>query len=731
MPGGPHGQAVDATRATLGAASKSGGQGHRTCKKSSAPLIFAGAPWGWYAEAVAKPSKAPAARDVLSATFGEMLLAAITATLAWSALGSSRLAQASGSGWIASFATSVALALIPMLVLVIVLRWAASAWSGLQPDAAKRTFLLCVLCLWAATCAVGLSLFGSILHAGTHHRGLGGATFGIVGALAALACGLVVLRACELVRGLLVRKIVAWAVAIVCAAVVLYVTRAATRDGAAGTAAAWWDALAGCVVAAMSSAIRIPWPYTKLATPASAGVFVLLVAIGMTTAPGVARAGGPVGARCPLLAPLLTAFGGSAQGAARPSAPTDGSASAAASAQPRGLKPMPVDPDEPPKKQGGDKPDIILVSLDSVRADHVGVYGSKRPTTASLDALAAQGCVFERAYAAGPETRTAITPLVTGKLLEGSAHDDRGWPTLLDSEITVAERLQKAGYQTAAIASFQWLSKERGFGQGFELFDETPFRKVHAERWSTSAHAVAQAIAAYDELAKKSKPVFLWVHLFDAHQKYLAHKEFPFGDEDVDRYDAEIALQDRELGRFVEKVQGGPRATKTVWIVHGTHGEAFGEHGVKGHAAASWDEITRVPMIVRVPWGASRRVSDPVSTLDIAATIADLAGVPRTGLWGQSLREMAEGAPPTEAGPAGVMVSSAGVPGAHDRDLIRAWIEPPLKLSVQGKSGAEKIALYDFAADPGETQDLSSSKPEEVKRLRGAMEAFIVGKTRN
>jgi arylsulfatase A-like enzyme len=387
---------------------------------------------------------------------------------------------------------------------------------------------------------------------------------------------------------------------------------------------------------------------------------------------------------------------------------------------------VPVDHDDPPKDKSAGKPDIILVSLDSVRADHVGVYGSKRKTTASVDALASEACVFERAYAAGPETRTAVTPLVTGKLLEGSAHDDRGWPTLLDSEETLAERLQKAGYATAAITSFQWLSKERGFGQGFELFDETSFRKFHAERKSTSAHAVTQAMAAYDELSAKAKPIFLWVHLFDAHQKYLAHKEFPFGDEEVDRYDAEIALQDRELGRLLDKVQKGPRTAKTVWVVHGTHGEAFGEHGLKGHPAASWDEIARVPLIMRLPWGGSRRVSDPVSTLDLAATLADLAGAPRAGLWGQSLREMAEGAPPTDAGPAGVLLSSSGIPGA--REVVRAWIEPPLKLSLVQADGSEKVTLHDFAADPGETQDLAASKPDEVKRLRGAMEAFMAGK---
>lgn len=642
----------------------------------------------------------------------------------------SRVSAQSDNGWVPSWLASVALMLLPTLLAVAALRGVGWALGRVQPDAGKRSFAVSVLALWAAASSVGLTLFGSILHAGTHHRGLGGATFGIVGAIAVIACGVVILRLAQVSRQLLERRAVVWGIAAVCAGVILLATRAATKAPAgaepAPASVLAWDSLAATLFALFASRVRIPWPYSKLATPASAGLFVLLVAAGMLFAPGIARGGAPGASRAPLLAPMLGMIGagsaaplGSASSAPNPSAPLGGSTQARAPRAPDG--------DEGARTGGkpADKPDIIVVSLDSARADHFGVYGYKRPTSAKLDAFAAQASVFERAYAAGPETRTAIAPLATGKYLEQCARDDRTWPTLLESEETVAEQLQKAGYSTGAVVSFQWLSKERGFGQGFELYDESPFRKVHPEKWATSAHAVAQAMRAYDELAKKQRPLFLWVHLFDAHQKYLEHAEFDFGGAEMDRYDAEIGFQDLQLAKLIERVQSGARAGKTVWIVHGTHGEAFGEHGLKGHPASGYDEIVRVPMIVRLPWGSSRRVTDPVSTIDIAPTLLDLAGIKPKGLVGQSLRELADGSPPPDDAAAGVLVSSAGVPGTREREQIRCWIEPPNKLVVTGAAGSERMSLFDYAADPDEKQDLAPAKADDVKRLKQTMDAFI------
>jgi arylsulfatase A-like enzyme len=680
---------------------------------------------------VAARSEFQGLRDTLSQAAGEIISGAVVAALLWAALQAARVSDATGAGWLRSMMTATALALVPMLLGVAAMRWVSRSLAQLQPEPARRSLLTSALWLWAAGSAVGLTVFGMLLHTGTHHRGLGGATFGLVGAVAVLACGVLAWRAAMLLAGALQRRPVALAIAICSGVLILVVTRAAIRAPAgaelAPASAASWDSLAALLAAALGSAVRIRFPYSRLVTPASSGVFVLLVTSGMTVAPAVARAQGPAAQQAPLVGVLLKLV--VKKPAPETPAPTSSNVSPSA-AQPAAPHRPPREPLAVQAPKAEDKPDIILISLDTVRADHLGIYGSKRPTSARLDALAEQAAVFERAYATGPETRTAVAPLVTGRLLEHSERDERPWPTLLDPQDTVAELLQVAGYATGAVSSFQWLSRERGFAQGFDVFDESPFRKVHPERWSTSAHAVAQAIAAHEELLKRRRPIFLWVHLFDAHHKYLAHPEFGFGDSDADRYDAELAYQDQQLGKLIERVQSGPRGANTVWIVHGTHGEAFGEHGLQGHPVAGFDEIVRVPLVVRLPQGSSRRVTDAVSTLDIAPTILELAGAKAAGLAGHSLREAAEGAPPSEQALPGVAVSYAGVPGSREREQLRVWVAPPWKLVVQGAKAAEKISLYDFATDPGEMQDLADSKPDEVASLRQQLDAWLVAAAR-
>ena len=668
------------------------------------------------------PSSTGRPGSALTRAAGEILIGSLIASASWSIF--LALRPGHGAGFVATWLASAGLCLPWMALVVALLRASSAGLETLEPEVDRRRFALSAIALTALGSAVGLRLFGAALHSTTHHRGLGGATFSILGAGAVLGTMLVVWRLAGVMRKALGQRLVAWLVVAVSAVALLLLTRGALRgtaDAAAAPASIGaWDALLALLIAGFSSCLRIKQPWDRLTTPASAGVFALMVAIGMFVAPSVAAAG--PSPQAPWLGAALRLMGRST--------PTPAGASASASASSH----VPAVPSARHTQREGDddaagssrpklKHDVVLVSLDSVRADRAGSYGYKRATTPKLDALASQGAVFERAFASGPETRTAIAPLLTGTWLEHVNHDDRPWPTIHESEDTLAERLQKAGYATGAVTSFQWLSKERGFAQGMDVFDESPFRKVHVEKWSSSAHAVAQAIRAYDELVRKDRPVFLWVHLFDAHQKYVEHADHEFGTTDSDRYDGEIAFQDEQLGRLIEHVQKAGRADKTVWIVHGTHGEAFEEHGLRGHPVAAYDEIVRVPMIVRLPWAAARRVPDPVSVADIAPTILDLAGEKNSGLPGQSMVELADGTPPSGEAMPGVLISHAGIPGSKEQ--LRAWIVPPLKLVVHTKGGVKQLALFDFARDPEEKQDLAASRPEDVKRLEESMESFV------
>jgi choline-sulfatase len=272
----------------------------------------------------------------------------------------------------------------------------------------------------------------------------------------------------------------------------------------------------------------------------------------------------------------------------------------------------------------------------------------------------------------------------------------------------LAERLKRAGYGTAAVTSFTWLRKDRGFGQGFDRFDESPFRTEHPERSVTGPLAVKAAREAYDELSKAAAPIFLWVHLFDAHAKYLEHDGVSFGKRDADRYDAEIAFVDKQLGDLMQTVDRSGRASRTVWVVHGSNGEAFGEHGAKGHGNDLYEEMIRVPLVIAAPGAKPGRYEKhAVSTLDIAPTLLELAAQPRDGLDGSSLGPVLGGD-----------LSFAHAPVLAYAAKRSAVIDWPFKLMVRRhEGGPERLLLFDLGADPDERRDVAAEHNDELRRL--------------
>ncbi|WP_052376689.1 sulfatase-like hydrolase/transferase [Chondromyces apiculatus] len=394
---------------------------------------------------------------------------------------------------------------------------------------------------------------------------------------------------------------------------------------------------------------------------------------------------------------------------------------------------------EAPPPGTGQRPDIVLVTLDTVRADHTSAYGYERKTTPRLEELASRGVVFEHAYAPGSDTQRAITPLVVGGRFSSVARDRREWPTLFTENDTVAERLKRAGYLTAAVSSFTWISEERGFAQGFDRFEEA-FRDAHPEREVTGHHAVKRATRVLADLAGRAEPIFLWVHLFDAHDRYVEHPGIRFGKGTTATYDGEIAYVDQQLGALLDAIAQSPRAARTAILVHGSHGEALGEHDVSGHGVEVYEEAIRVPLVIALPPAhaartkagpapkqdaaaqdgapaaaqGARRYALPVSTVDIAPTILDLASAKAEsqGVEGLSLLPIAEGDLTLPHGP----VYARGPRRA-------ALIDWPLKLVVIERKKRNRYLLFDLNADPGEQHDLSADRPQDRERLVTAWKA--------
>jgi arylsulfatase A-like enzyme len=356
-----------------------------------------------------------------------------------------------------------------------------------------------------------------------------------------------------------------------------------------------------------------------------------------------------------------------------------------------------------------------LVTLDTVRADHTSAYGYDQPTTPRLTDLARRGVRFDHAYAAGAEPQRALAPIVTGKHLADTRRDKREWPTLLPGNDTVAERLKRAGYRTAAVTSFPWLSEERGFAQGFDVFKPV-FDGVHPEREVTGPLAVEAALSVWKELTRDPHPIFLWIHLFDAHERYLDHPGIHIKSHTA-AYDGEVTFVDQQLGEILAGIGGSPRGGRVAWIVHGSQGEGFDEHDFHGHGGEVYDEALRVPLVVALPDGKPGRYdAAAVSVLDVPATVVDLAGAPADGLGGASLAPVARGD----------FSRAHGVVYARGPGRV-ALIDWPLKLMVIEKKkprnkGNRRLFLFDLAADPGEKDDQSRARPGDVERLRQTLE---------
>jgi arylsulfatase A-like enzyme len=350
-----------------------------------------------------------------------------------------------------------------------------------------------------------------------------------------------------------------------------------------------------------------------------------------------------------------------------------------------------------------------VVTLDTVRADHTSAYGYDKPTTPRLSELVQRGVRFDHAYAAGGDPQRALAPLVTGKYLAETKRDKREWPTILQGNDTIAERLKRSGYRTAAVTSFTWLSEERGFAQGFDYFKPV-FELSHPEKEVTGPHAVKAALAVWKELEGDSHPIYLWVHLFDAHEKYLEHPGIHIKSR-TPGYDGEVVFVDRMLGELMAAIGGSPRGAHVAWIVHGSQGEAFEEHEARGHSVEVYDEALRVPLVVALPDGKPGRYdAAAVSTLDVPRTVVDLAGAPGEGLGGVSLAPMARG---------DLSRGAYGNRVVYARSQRRvALIDWPLKLMVFEKKKNDRLFLFDLGADPGEKEDLSMTRIADVTRLQ-------------
>jgi arylsulfatase A-like enzyme len=377
--------------------------------------------------------------------------------------------------------------------------------------------------------------------------------------------------------------------------------------------------------------------------------------------------------------------------------------------------PLPPPPHPPEPRPAIEIPadlNVILITIDTVRADGVGFLGYPKPTTPNLDKLAERSVVFERAYALASYTGKSVGPLLIGKYPSETDRDGAHFTKYYPSNIFVTERLHDAGVRTFGGASHWYFQAWSGLSQGMDVWDmnaKPPQGQGDNDTSITSAELSNEAIALLRSPENTGGRFFMWLHYFDPHAQYMPHEGAPdflggsTGGAAAVRalYDGEVWFTDREVGRVLDFIASQPWAERTAIIVTSDHGEAFGEHGMSWHGVDLWECLVRVPLIVYVPGVKAHRVPNRRSHVDLAPTILALMHVDaRSGeLSGTSLVPDLFGDGPYE-----------------ERDILLDMPVGPYTLGRRalihgGKKivhlGASSYQLYDLERDPDETDDLA------------------------
>lgn len=376
------------------------------------------------------------------------------------------------------------------------------------------------------------------------------------------------------------------------------------------------------------------------------------------------------------------------------------------------------------------RPNIILISIDTLRADHLHFLGYQRKTSPFLDELSLRGLNFEWTFATGAQTRISMPAVFTGRYCSELSRSAADWAKVYADNVTLAERLTAAGYHTVGVPSHNYFNPSYGLHQGFREWNFSILDRLRAQyegeqqkpAYHKTGHMVTdEAIRWSDQwaLSGSEQPFFLWLHYFDPHAIYREHAEHNFGKRDVDLYDAEIRYTDAQLERFFRSFELSPLAKSTYIILHSDHGEGFGEHGGKHHGQSLYNEQVRVPLLIVGPGLPPRRVSTPVSLIDVTPTVLELAGVapsPPEPRGASLLKFAAQG--DAEHHPVVMEMLADSTHSARN-----ALVEWPWKLHYSRDFG--RFKLYDLSKDPAEEVDRVESARPAFERLKRRLMRFL------
>lgn len=375
--------------------------------------------------------------------------------------------------------------------------------------------------------------------------------------------------------------------------------------------------------------------------------------------------------------------------------------------------------------RGRSRPNVLLVTIDTLRADHLGCYGFRLARTPNIDRLAAEGVRCANAVSAAPITMPSHSTILTGLYPPAHGVRDNGVYALADDVVTLPERLKAKGYATQAFVSAVVLSRRYNLTQGFDGYDDDLWAedapKMFMIRDRPAERTAEKFVAWLDNWQKESgrRPFFAWVHFFDPHQPYSP----PAQDRALSPtlYDAEIAAADRGVGRLVEALRARGILDDTLVVFTADHGESLGEHQEKTHAIFIYDATVHVPLVWRYPrvMPTGRVYPGPVRTVDIVPTILGILGLPGGGeTQGQDLLPALRGTVPPPELPqySESLLSELGF-GMAPLHGVRwdgyKWIRAP------------KPELYDLRNDPKELHNLYPGDERRGRLLDAELQRIL------
>ncbi len=417
---------------------------------------------------------------------------------------------------------------------------------------------------------------------------------------------------------------------------------------------------------------------------------------------------------------------------------------------------------------GGDSkpPNIVVIVIDTLRADHLSCYGYHRPTSPRIDALAESGTLFENASSVSSHTRPATASLMTG--LYPAVHGAVGFKGSVSPDVrTLSELLSEAGYRTVGFHRNGNVAEQFGFGRGFDRYVGVEKGIWHDFRRETPRNIPLRISQVDDSLVTRraldflrepdDSPFFLYLHFADPHDPYTPPRDSPlfpsqpltpvaelFYQQTVKRaatqkpvldrlklgmlqaddltrrqivelYDAEIAATDTQVGRVLDGLAEAGLSERTMVFLTSDHGEEFWEHGEVGHGQSHYPELLQVPFIVAGPGIENRRLSTPVSLIDLMPTVLDVAGIEAEGLQGRSLFAALKS---RRRQPEAIPVYSESLMRVDfhgDPLLYRSLRAGDLKLTLDFRR--KRKLLFDLATDPGEHNNLGATEAASRRRL--------------